>query len=236
MTRRWARRLVDLDPLSERGEARGPIGHLGGRDTPVIPARGSADTAGSRTRGAGHGRRRGRRSPHRVRGPPSGGHRRAVGGGDVGTCAGGPDDGRPTEHRPHLAAGLTQALGKKMSYWTGTLPDGPSGCTWVPVPLSYDGPYTYAYELAVGYLADGTTTEQLRTGFYENGPEICERLGSRVRRVPAGGGVQHPDTSRAAGVPQDQAELDLRAGLAPHEHGARADGGHVDAGIRPVHG
>jgi hypothetical protein len=74
---------------------------------------------------------------------------------------------------PHLAARLSAALGKKMSYWTGTLPDGPYGCSWVPVPLSYDGPYTYAYQLNVGYLADGTTTAQLRTGFYENGPETC---------------------------------------------------------------
>jgi hypothetical protein len=74
---------------------------------------------------------------------------------------------------PHLAARLSAALGKKMSYWTGTLPDGPYGCSWVPVPLSYDGPYTYAYQLDVGYLADGTTTAQLRTGFHENGPETC---------------------------------------------------------------
>lgn len=74
---------------------------------------------------------------------------------------------------PHLADRLSAALGAKMSYWTGTLPRGPYGCSWVPVPLSYDGPYTYAYQLNVGYLADGTTTAQLRTGFHENGPETC---------------------------------------------------------------
>lgn len=74
---------------------------------------------------------------------------------------------------PHLADRLSAVLGAKMSYWVGTLPRGPYGCSWVPVPLSYDGPYTYAYQLNVGYLADGTTTAQLRTGFYENGPETC---------------------------------------------------------------
>lgn len=74
---------------------------------------------------------------------------------------------------PHLASALSQSLGVKMSYWVGTLPQGPYGCAWVPVPLSYDGPYTYAYQLNVGYVADGTTAAQLRTGFYENGGETC---------------------------------------------------------------
>jgi hypothetical protein len=75
---------------------------------------------------------------------------------------------------PHLADRLTASLGKKMSYWTGTLPDGPVGCTWVPVPLSYDGPYHYAYLLTVGYLDDGTTAQSLT--FYENGPDSCPRV------------------------------------------------------------
>ena len=50
----------------------------------------------------------------------------------------------------------------QFSYWTGTLPAGPSGCTWVPVPLSYDGPYDYAYLFDVGFVGDGTTVDQLR--------------------------------------------------------------------------
>jgi len=61
---------------------------------------------------------------------------------------------------PHLADGLTAALGMKMSYWTGTLPQGPVGCTWVDVPLEYDGPYDYQYLISVGFLSDGTTVGQ----------------------------------------------------------------------------
>jgi hypothetical protein len=61
---------------------------------------------------------------------------------------------------PQLAARLTAALGQKMSYWTGTLPGGPYGCTWVPVPLVYDSP-DYDYVIAVGFLADGTTPVSL---------------------------------------------------------------------------
>ena len=60
-----------------------------------------------------------------------------------------------------------------MSYWTGTLPNGPGGCAWATVPLSYDGPYDYAYVLSVGYLADGTTTEDWCGHFYEHQGAIC---------------------------------------------------------------
>jgi hypothetical protein len=55
-----------------------------------------------------------------------------------------------------------------MSYWTGTLPKGPVGCTWATVPLSCDGPYHYAYVLSVGHLADGMTTADWRNHSYEH--------------------------------------------------------------------
>jgi hypothetical protein len=74
---------------------------------------------------------------------------------------------------PRLSDRLGAALGAEMSYWTGTLPMGPYGCTWATVPLSYDGPYTYPYLAGVGFVADGTTTEELRTGFYQEGGAIC---------------------------------------------------------------
>ena len=91
--------------------------------------------------------------------------------------AGKPYPGASTEEDvatcPRLAAGLSAALGVQMSYWTGTLPNGPSGCNWATVPLSYDGPYDYAYVLSVGYLADGTTTEDWRHHFYEHQGATC---------------------------------------------------------------
>jgi hypothetical protein len=65
---------------------------------------------------------------------------------------------------PRLADRLGAALGTKMSYWTGTLPGGPYGCSWVPVPLEYDTP-DYDYVIAVGFVADGTTAEGLARGF-----------------------------------------------------------------------
>jgi hypothetical protein len=74
---------------------------------------------------------------------------------------------------PRLADRLSSALGVRMSYWTGTLPNGPGGCTWATVPLSYDGPYDYPYVLNVGYLADGTTTEDWRHHFYEHQGAVC---------------------------------------------------------------
>ena len=58
-----------------------------------------------------------------------------------------------------------------MSYWIGTLP-GPGGCTWVPVPLSYDGPYGYDYVLDVDFQG-GTTVEEQRTGWYQQGGALC---------------------------------------------------------------
>ena len=65
---------------------------------------------------------------------------------------------------PQLADRLGAATGQTMSYWTGTLPTGPYGCTWVPVPLEYDSP-DYDYVIAVGFVADGTTAASLAGGF-----------------------------------------------------------------------
>jgi hypothetical protein len=65
---------------------------------------------------------------------------------------------------PRLASRLTAALGQKMSYWSGTLPGGPYGCQWVPVPLEYDSP-DYDYVISVGFLADGTTPRSLAEGY-----------------------------------------------------------------------
>jgi hypothetical protein len=72
---------------------------------------------------------------------------------------------------PRLADRLTAAFGMRMSYWTGTLPNGPRGCSWVPVPLSYDGPYDYGYLVDVGFLGDGTTVDDLRRQFFDRVPE-----------------------------------------------------------------
>ena len=68
---------------------------------------------------------------------------------------------------PPLAGRLSADLGLPMAYWTGALPRGPVGCTWVPgpVPLSQGGPYDYAQVVSVGFVAGSapTTIEELRT-------------------------------------------------------------------------
>ena len=61
---------------------------------------------------------------------------------------------------PVLSDGLSSALGQRMSYWIGTLPMGPVGCTWAPVPLQYDT-IDYPFTVSVGFLGDGTTPAQL---------------------------------------------------------------------------
>jgi hypothetical protein len=140
--------------------------------------------------------------------------------------AGKPYPGASTEEDiatcPHLADRLRAALGKRMSYWTGTLPGGPVGCTWVPVPLSYDGPYHYAYLLSVGYLADGTTTHSLPA--YENGPERCPQVD-----VPAVG----PAAVLVRCASADEVDYSLRlsdvrrpGGLWVLDAGARTDAPH----------
>ncbi|MGY1687530.1 hypothetical protein ACI8AK_18255 [Geodermatophilus sp. SYSU D00867] len=60
---------------------------------------------------------------------------------------------------PVLSARLGEVTGREMSYWAGTLPNGPAGCTWVPVPLVYDT-VDHDTVVSVGFLADGTTVEE----------------------------------------------------------------------------
>ncbi|TFV64854.1 UNVERIFIED_ORG: hypothetical protein E4P37_12375 [Bacillus sp. AZ43] len=68
---------------------------------------------------------------------------------------------------PVLSARLETVVGQDMSYWTGTLPGGPYGCTWVETPLSgQDNDYDYV--VSVGFLADGTSVEDVRR--YREGP------------------------------------------------------------------
>ena len=73
-----------------------------------------------------------------------------------------PYPGRDTDEDiatcPVLSDGLSSALGQRMSYWIGTLPSGPYGCQWAPVPLLYDT-IDYPFSVSVGFLADGTTPE-----------------------------------------------------------------------------
>ena len=111
---------------------------------------------------------------------------------------------------PRLSDRLGSVLGVGMSYWTGTLP-GQGGCTWATVPLSYDGPYDYAYTASVGFLADGTTTEELRRGFYHRQGQICPGIdapsagaGAVLVRCEAADGTEYVvavrDSRRTDGV------------------------------------
>ena len=79
---------------------------------------------------------------------------------------------------PVLSSGLTAALGHRMSYWVGTLPMGPSGCTWAPVPLQYDT-IDYPFTVSVGFLGDGTTAAQ------EAGSQVTVINGDQPRSCPA---------------------------------------------------
>jgi hypothetical protein len=109
---------------------------------------------------------------------------------------------------PHLADQLGAALGARLSYWTGTLPDGPQGCTWATVPLSYRGPYSYPYLLDLGYLADGSTTADWRQHLTAGQGGACASaelpaVGAGAVLVRCAGAVQPvwtlvlPDTRRA---------------------------------------
>jgi hypothetical protein len=57
---------------------------------------------------------------------------------------------------PVMASRLGDALGMPFSYWSGTLPQGPYGCYYAPIPLHYDGS-SYPYVVSVGRIADGRT-------------------------------------------------------------------------------
>jgi hypothetical protein len=81
---------------------------------------------------------------------------------------------------PALAAGLSAALGHRMSYWTGTLPMGPVGCTWAPVPLQYDT-IDYPFTVSVGFVSDGTTAAQ------QAGSAVTVLNGDQPRSCPTTG-------------------------------------------------
>jgi DNA-directed RNA polymerase specialized sigma24 family protein len=93
---------------------------------------------------------------------------------------------------PPLSGRLSADLGLPMGYWTGALPRGPVGCTWVPgpVPLSQGGPYDYAQVVSVGFVAGSAgpaTIEELRTALLPGagrGPVPCP-----ATDVPGGGAL-----------------------------------------------
>ncbi|MGY1741236.1 MULTISPECIES: hypothetical protein [unclassified Blastococcus] len=90
---------------------------------------------------------------------------------------------------PRLADRLGAEFGMRFSYWTGTLPY-PGGCTWVPVPLRYDGPYDYAYVVRVAFEG-GTTVDQQRGQFVMGGgqDEFPGGLPCPSTDVPGGGAL-----------------------------------------------
>ncbi|GAA3177035.1 hypothetical protein GCM10010531_33420 [Blastococcus jejuensis] len=68
---------------------------------------------------------------------------------------------------PRLSARLAEVTGQEMSYWSGTLPNSPNGCTWVEVPLDAVN-NVYDYFITVGFTADGTTVDDFRR--FREGP------------------------------------------------------------------
>lgn len=109
---------------------------------------------------------------------------------------------------PPLSGPLAAALDAPMGYWTGALPRGPVGCTWVPAPapLSEGLPYDYAYVLSVGFVhdRDGTSIETLRTTFAPGGPGT--RALCPAADLPGGGAL--------IGCPDDDGDLGVRLLLA----------------------
>lgn len=125
---------------------------------------------------------------------------------------------------PRLADRLGAALGTKMSYWTGTLPQGPVGCTWATVPLKSgpDAP-NYPYLASVGFLDDGTTTEQLSRGFYHHQGRLCPSVA-----VPAAGeGAYLVRCEELGGITYTVLTRDTRTpGIWVLSGSARADAAH----------
>jgi hypothetical protein len=110
---------------------------------------------------------------------------------------------------PRLSDRLGAALGTKMSYWTGTLPGGPYGCTWATVPLNYDSP-DYDYVVSVGFQANGTTAASLVRSYgtaagpcpWHEVPAVAP--GAVLARCASGGSVEYtlalPDTRVPGGL------------------------------------
>jgi len=129
---------------------------------------------------------------------------------------------------PVLSARLGEALGQKMSYWTGTLPG--SGCTWVPVPLKYGpDPYDYAYVLSVafdgGQTVAGIGPGDFLDGVPEGEPVPCPRLpvgnGLLIR---CSGAIADTDASWTLALPDARG-----AGLWMISATARTDAAHTSA-------
>ena len=134
---------------------------------------------------------------------------------------------------PRLSDRLGAALGTKMSYWVGTLPEGPYGCQWATVPL-YAGPNApnYPYLASVGFLSDGSTTEQLSKHFYHHQGRLCPSVA-----VPAAGeGTYLVRCDDVDGISYVVVTRDTRtAGVWSLSASARPDAAHPATDVlRPV--
>ena len=134
---------------------------------------------------------------------------------------------------PRLSDRLGAALGTKMSYWVGTLPQGPYGCQWATVPL-YSGPNApnYPYLASVGFVSDGSTSEQVSGGFYHHQGRLCPHVA-----VPSvGEGVQLVRCEELGGITYALVLPDTRtSGVWTLIASARSDAAHPATDVlRPV--
>lgn len=81
----------------------------------------------------------------------------------------------PIDGCPHIAALLGAQLGGKWTYANGTLPQGPAGCSWVPVPYVPERPPADRFFLTIGFVT-GSIPDLLNTAFYERSSSVCARL------------------------------------------------------------
>ena len=70
---------------------------------------------------------------------------------------------------PQLAARFAALLGGRWTYAHGTLPQGPVGCSWVPVPYVPEEPPADRYLLSVGFVAGDPADQDLHTWFQTGG-------------------------------------------------------------------
>jgi hypothetical protein len=134
---------------------------------------------------------------------------------------------------PRLSDRLGAALGTKMSYWVGTLPQGPYGCQWATVPL-YSGPNApnYPYLASVGFVSDGSTTEHQAGSFYHHQGRLCPHVA-----VPSvGEGVQLVRCEELGGITYALVLPDTRtSGVWTLIASARSDAAHPATDVlRPV--
>ena len=81
----------------------------------------------------------------------------------------------PIDGCPHIAAVLGEQLGGRWTYAFGTLPQGPVGCSWVPVPYVPDRPPADRFFLTVGF-EKGSVADLLTTAFDSGSSTPCPRL------------------------------------------------------------